>query len=373
MFDTVAVMAVVGKPPSEFRWHLAADDDAGRLFPDEEVVQRHVGVGEYRGLEFLHVNARRVLNEVRSAPFGFRWTVNAYRGCSHACTYCFARPTHTYLGFDMAGDFDSKIVVKVNAVERLRAELHHPRWRGELVAMGTNTDPYQRAEGRYRLTQGLVGVLSEAANPFSLLTKSPLILRDLSLLAEAASRTAVRASFSVGTIDPEVWRLTEPGAPHPGRRLEAVAQLNAAGVPCGVLMGPVLPGLSDAPEQLAEVVDRAVGAGATSVSAVYLHLRGPLREHVLSWAERERPALAERWKRLYAGRANVPRSLQEELSRRVAAMVADARSRLGAHRVRPPRRPPATSTPPERTPPPSRSPPESSGCQLALALEGEDG
>ena len=178
------------------------------------MVQRHVGVGEYRGLEFLHVNARRVLNEVPRAPFGFRWTVNAYRGCSHACVYCFARPTHAYLGFDMADDFDSKIVVKVNAVERLRAELRRPGWSGELVAMGTNTDPYQRAEGRYRLTRGLVEVLAEAANPFSLLTKSPLILRDLPLLAEAASRTEVRASFSVGTLDPLVWRLDRArGAP----------------------------------------------------------------------------------------------------------------------------------------------------------------
>jgi DNA repair photolyase len=313
---------------SAFRWRLAADDDAGRLFPEEELVHRHVGVGEYRGLEFLQVNARRVLNEVARAPFGFRWTVNAYRGCSHACTYCFARPTHAYLGFDIAGDFDSKIVVKVNAIERLRAELRHPRWSGELVAMGTNTDPYQRAEGRYRLTQGLVGVLAEASNPFSILTKSPLILRDLQLLAEAAARTEVRASFSVGTLDPEVWRLTEPGAPHPERRLEAVGQLNAAGVPCSVLMGPVLPELSDGPDQLAAVVERAVAAGATSISAVYLHLRGPLRDHVLSWAKRERPALAERWERLYAGRANLPSAMQRQLSERVAALVSEARQRL---------------------------------------------
>ena len=208
---------------STFRWRAQLAEADGRLFGDEEVVERHVGTGEFRGLEFLHVDARRMLNEVPSGPFGFRWTVNAYRGCSHACTYCFARPTHRYLGLGMGEDFDRKIVVKVNAVERLRAELRHPRWQGELVAMGTNTDPYQRAEGRYHLTQGLIGVLSEARNPFSVLTKSPLVLRDLDLLARAARRTTVDVNLSIGTLDADVWRLTEPGAPHPRRRVTAVA------------------------------------------------------------------------------------------------------------------------------------------------------
>ena len=206
-------MAPVGKTPTgSFRWRQAADEDAGRLFPDEEVVQRHVGAGEYRGLEFLHVNARRVLNEVPRAPFGFRWTVNAYRGCSHACTYCFARPTHTprlrhgpRLRHQDRGQGERGRAAAGRAAP--------PRWQGELVAMGTNTDPYQRAEGRYRLTQGLVAVLAEAANPLSLLTKSPLIMRDLPLLVAAAARTEVRANFSVGTLDPEVWRLSEPGHP----------------------------------------------------------------------------------------------------------------------------------------------------------------
>jgi DNA repair photolyase len=310
-----------------FRWQSQLAEAEGRLFGDEEVVERHVGTGEYRGLEFLHVDARRVLNEVPSGPFGFRWTVNAYRGCSHACVYCFARPTHRYLGLDMGADFDRKIVVKVNAVERLRAELRHPRWGGELVAMGTNTDPYQRAEGRYHLTQGLIGVLSDAHNPFSVLTKSPLVLRDLDLLAVAARRTTVDVSLSIGTLDAEVWRLTEPGAPHPRRRITAVARLNDAGVACGVLMGPVLPGLSDGTEQLAETVDAAVAAGARSVSAVYLHLRGPLREHVLDWAAAARPELAERWRQIYGRRANVPAPLQAELSARVAELAALARRR----------------------------------------------
>lgn len=334
------------RSPPELRWRLAADEDAARLFPDEQIIERHVGIGEYRGLEFFHVNAHRLLNEVPNSPYGFRWTVNAYRGCSHACTYCFARPTHEYLGLDMGVDFDTKIVVKINAIERLRAELRRGGWRGELVAMGTNTDPYQRAEGRYRLTRGLIAVFGEAANPFSILTKSPLILRDLDVLSTAAQRTEVHTTLSVGTLDVDAWKLTEPGAPHPARRLEAVARLNAAGVPCGVLMGPVLPGLSDAPEQLAAVVDQAVAAGATSVSAVYLHLRGPLRQHVFGWAERECPELADRWRGLYGRGANVSAAMRRELSERITELVAEARRRHGKPSPGSSRQPAVPTAPP---------------------------
>jgi DNA repair photolyase len=351
------------RSPPTLRWQLAADEDAARLFPDEHIVERHVGMGEYRGLEFFHVNAHRLLNEVANAPFGFRWTVNAYRGCSHACTYCFARPTHEFLGLDMGADFDSKIVVKINAVERLRAELRRGGSHGELVAMGTNTDPYQRAEGRYRLTRGLIGVFSEASNPFSILTKSPLILRDLDVLAAAAGRTQVRTSLSVGTLDVGAWKLTEPGAPHPARRLEAVARLNAAGVPCGVLMGPVLPGVSDSPDQLAAVVDRAVAAGATSITAVYLHLRGPLRDYVLAWANRERPALADHWRQLYRRGANVPSAMSAELSSRVAALVAEARRQHSTSNPRP------TCAPPTAPTPAPAAAPGADNQQLALPLQ----
>ena len=171
---------------SELRWRLA-DDDGGQGALFEQEIERHIGRGEFRGMEFLHVHSRRVINEVpKASRMPFRWTINAYRGCSHACTYCFARPTHEYLGMNTGDDFDRKIVVKINAVERVRAELAPARWAGDHIAMGTNTDPYQRCEGKYRLTQGIVGELSAAANPFSILTKSTLILRDLDLLREAA-------------------------------------------------------------------------------------------------------------------------------------------------------------------------------------------
>src|ERR1700758_489826 len=172
------------------------------LFAEEDLVERHVGIGEYRGLEFLHVNARRIINEVpASSRMPFRFTINAYRGCSHACQYCFARPTHEYLGLGIGEDFERKLVVKVNAVERARAELRAPTWAGDPIAMGTNTDPYQHAEGKYHLTRGIVGVLTEFGNPFSILTKSTLVLRDLDLLVSASGRTRVRVDLSIGTLD----------------------------------------------------------------------------------------------------------------------------------------------------------------------------
>ena len=233
---------------------------------------------------------------------------------------CFARPTHEFLGMNIGDDFDRRIVVKINAVERLRAELSPSRWAGDHIAMGTNTDPYQRCEGKYRLTQGIVGVLAEARNPFSILTKSTLILRDLELLAEAARVTDVRANFSIGTLDEDVWKLTEPGTPHPRQRVDAVARLVTAGVPCGVLVAPVLPGLSDRPDQLEAVVKACIDAGAVSVTPLLLHLRPGVREHYLGWLAGARPDLVAEHERLYP-RSYAPKSRQQELSRLVAGLV----------------------------------------------------
>src|ERR1019366_9430958 len=278
--------------PGQLRWRLVEHEESGMLFPQAALGEVHVGTGEYRGMEFFHVNARTIVNKVPAAsrmPFGF--TINAYRGCSHACTYCFARPTHTYLGLGVGEDFERKVVVKVNAVEKVRAELRSPKWQGDHIAMGTNTDPYQKAEGKYHLTQGIVRELAEAGNSFSILTKSTLVLRDLALLAEAATRTRVSLALSIGTLDREVWRLTEPGTPPPDKRLEAVARLNEAGVRCGVLIAPVLPGLSDSDEQLRAVTKACVDAGAISVTPVALHLRPGVREHYLRWLSEARPDL----------------------------------------------------------------------------------
>jgi DNA repair photolyase len=301
-----------GSERTELRWRLAEEEDAGQQRLFEEPTGWRAGHGEFRGLEFLEVRAKRIINEVPAASHvPFRFTINAYRGCSHACEFCFSRPTHEYLGLNSGEDFNSKIVVKINAVERTRAEVASPKWGGDLIAMGTNTDPYQRCEGKYRLTRGIIEVLSQAKNPFSILTKSTLILRDLDLLADAAQRTRVHAAFSVGTVDEKVWKETEPGTPHPRRRLEAVARLNEGGVPTGVLLAPILPGLSDAPEQVAEVAQAAREAGAVSVSPIVLHLRPGVREHYLGWLGQAYPELAGLYARLYP-RSYAPKAYQEE-------------------------------------------------------------
>jgi DNA repair photolyase len=306
-------------PLFDLRWKLADDNPQGALF--DEGVTRHQGKGEFRGMEFIHVNAKTIINEVPAASrVPFRYTINAYRGCQHACAYCFARPTHEYLGMNSGDDFDSKIVVKVNAVDRVRAEVRRPTWGREHIAMGTNTDPYQRCEGKYRLTRGIVEVLAAARNPFSILTKSTLILRDLDVLAEAAKHIDVRANFSIGTLDTDVWRMTEPGTPHPLRRVEAVAKLNQAGVRCGVLLAPVLPGLSDRPEQLETVVKACVEAGATSITPILLHLRPGVRDQYLGWLETARPDLLEQYKRVYP-KSYAPRRTQDELSVLVRRLV----------------------------------------------------
>ena len=313
--------------PSSFRWKLTDDNGGqGTLFSDEELVDRHVGRGEFRGMEFLHVNAKRIINTLKpGARVPFNHTINAYRGCSHACSYCFARPTHDYLGLNIGTDFDSKIVVKVNAVERARAEVNSPRWSGESIAMGTNTDPYQRCEGKYHLTRGIIEALSEARNPFSILTKSTLILRDLDLLVEASNRTDVRTSFSIGTLHETVWKQTEPGTPHPRRRVEAVARLVDAGVQCGVLVAPILPGMSDDPEQLREVAEACVEAGATSIGAIPLHLRSGVRDHFMAWLAGARPELVEEYQRRYRGRGYLPKDEQSRISELVSGFVDEAR------------------------------------------------
>jgi DNA repair photolyase len=217
-------------------------------------------------------------------------------------------------------DFETKIVVKVNAPEVLQRELAAPRWKGEHVAMGTATDPYQRAEGRYRLMPRIVGALAAARNPFSILTKGTLILRDLDLLQRAAAVAPVSAAFSIGTLDEDAWRRTEPGTPHPRERMAAVAELNRAGIPCGVLMAPVLPGITDHPRMLREVVAAALDAGATHVSPILLHLRPGVREGFMEWLQDAYPDLVDRYGELYTRPYGTP-AARRELGRRVGSLV----------------------------------------------------
>jgi DNA repair photolyase len=228
---------------------------------------------------------------------------------------CFARPTHDYLGFNVGTDFDTQIVVKTNAIELLRAETSPGKWAGESISMGTNTDPYQPAEGKYRLTRGIIEVLAERKNPFSILTKSSLSLRDLDLLQEAAKEAEVSVNFSIGTLDEEVWRKTEPGTPHPRKRMEAVARFNQSGVSSGVLMAPLLPKLSDSPQQVQAVMDACRDAGATFATPITLHLRPGVKEHFMQWLADEYPDLVGSYENLYRGRSYLQTSRRRRSTR----------------------------------------------------------
>ncbi|GGN43490.1 radical SAM protein [Streptomyces kronopolitis] len=270
---------------------------------------------------------------------------------SSTCVYCFARKTHSYLDLDTGQGFDSQIVVKVNAPALLRRELAARRWRGEHIAMGTNVDCYQRAEGRYGLMPGILEALRDHANPFSILTKGTLILRDLPLLRQAAAVTDIGISVSVGFLDRELWRTVEPGTPAPERRLEVVRTLTEHGIPCGVLMAPVIPFLGDAPEQLRATVRAVAEAGAGSVTPLVLHLRPGAREWFMAWLGQHHPHLVRRYETMYADGAYAPTWYQRRITRQVHDLATEYG--IGPGRTRrlpaPPTPEPATGTPPEPT------------------------
>ncbi|MEV4462861.1 Rv2578c family radical SAM protein [Micromonospora echinofusca] len=283
----------------------------------------------FAGMTFYEVQAKSIINKVPgTSRVPFEWTINPYRGCSHACKYCFARNTHTYLDLDAGADFDRKVIVKVNAGELVRRELAAPRWRGAHLAMGTNVDCYQRAEGRYQLMPQIIAALRDFANPFSILTKGTLILRDLPLLRQAAEVTRVGVSYSVGFVDEHLWRAVEPGTPSPRRRLDAVRALADAGFDVGVLMAPILPGLSDDDASIDATVAAIAAAGASSVTPLALHLRPGAREWYARWLGRQFPHLVPRYRELYRSGAYAPQSYQRELTARVRI----AARRHGLHR-----------------------------------------
>jgi DNA repair photolyase len=234
---------------------------------------------------------------------------------------CFARRTHEYLDLDSGRDFDTKIVVKVNAPELLRQELSAAHWAGDYIAMGTNVDPYQRAEGRYRLMPGILEALRDARNPFSILTKGTLVLRDLTLLRAAARVADVTVNISVGFIDEGLWRQVEPGTPAPRARLGVCRALTTAGIGCGVLMAPILPYLTDSPGQLEETVRALADAGARSITPVVLHLRPGAREWYLAWLQRAHPELVSSYQRLYGRGAYAPKTYQQDITTQVAELA----------------------------------------------------
>jgi DNA repair photolyase len=330
------------------RWsNLTLGDEEQRRLPGyrDEAIVRRFDAPQALQTRFYEVRARSVLNRVpKQSRMPFRWTINPYRGCTHACTYCFARPTHKYLDFDAGRDFEREIVVKVNAPEVLRSELARPSWKREHVALGTNTDPYQWVEGRYRLMEGIWEALRDAANPCSVLTKSPLLLRDLKLMLQIAERTSFGACLSIPTLDEKAWRATEPHTPNPRARLEAVAELNRAGIPTGVLIAPLMPGINDAPAQVEELLKLATEAGATSISGIALHLRGDVRQVFMGWLSEQRPDLVPRYEELYRKGAYAPADERKRLSQLVRR---HGRSRRFVHRTDPadgPELPPAQAT-----------------------------
>jgi DNA repair photolyase len=238
---------------------------------------------------------------------------------------CFARPTHEYLDLDAGRDFEKEIIVKVNVPEVLRAELARPSWGGHHIAMGTNTDPYQWVEGRYKLMRGIWEAMRDFANPCSILTKSPLLLRDKDLLLEVAERTQVSACLSVPTLEEKAWRATEPHTPHPRARLEAVAELNRIGIPTGILIAPLMPGINDQPEQVRRIVALATEAGAVHIGGQTLFLRGSVRDIFFEWLREHRPDLLERYERLYASGAYLPADERRTIERAAGAPWARSR------------------------------------------------
>ena len=252
------------------------------------------------GIRFHEIQARSAINEVpKQSRMPFRYTINPYRGCTHACVYCFARPTHTYLDLNAGRDFEREIIVKVNVPELVRAELGKDRWKGEHVALGTNTDPYQWVESRYKLMPGIWEAMRDFSNPCSVLTKSPLLLRDIELFKEINERTDFTASLSIPTIDEKAWRASEPHTPHPRKRLEAVGELTKAGIPTGILIAPLMPGINDDPRQVEEILAIAGEMGATNIGGIGLHLRGEVKGIFMDWLRQYRPDLVPRYEELY--------------------------------------------------------------------------
>jgi DNA repair photolyase len=271
--------------------------------------------------EYREEPCRTALNRVKGMPF--KWSLNPYTGCVHRCTFCFVRAFELRADRPSDDRYGTSIRVKTNIADVLERELSRPRWNRDLVAIGTATDPYQPAEGRYRLTRASIERLAAHATPLHLLTRGPLIVRDIDVLADAARAAKVTLTFSVPTLDHDIWRLTEPGTAPPRQRLRALRQLVDAGLDVGVGMAPILPGLSDKPELMTDVVRAARDAGATGVWANVLYLKPGTREHFLDRLARDWPALLPEYERLYARGAYVDKAVSDPLKRTIRGLATE--------------------------------------------------
>ncbi|MBI2887712.1 MAG: radical SAM protein [Chloroflexi bacterium] len=284
------------------------------------------------------IEPQTIINRVQTDMFNFRWTINPYRGCQHSCVYCFARHTHAFFGYNTGDDFNNRIMAKVNAEEQLRRELRRPGWKKELIALGASVDPWQPLEAKYQITRGILRALRDFANPVAILTKSTLVLRDKDLLAELAAVAQVQVNFSVGTLDETVWKLAEPGTPHPLKRIEAMGELVRAGVPAGIMLAPIMPGLTDSEESIEGVIRAAAQHGAQSLAPVVLHLRPGTKEWFMPWLREMFPGLLETYARLYPRRyAYTPQEFQERIHKLVRHLMKKWRVPAGGRLAQVPR------------------------------------
>ncbi|MBD7958318.1 Rv2578c family radical SAM protein [Microbacterium sp. Sa4CUA7] len=300
-----------------------ADADALPGMERIDGLVRSVTTPEFAGMTFHEVQCKSALNRVPGASaMPFDWTVNPYRGCSHACVYCFARGTHEYLDLDAGRDFDSQIVVKINVADVLAREVNRGSWARESVALGTNTDPYQRAEGRYRLMPGIIDALTASGTPFSVLTKGTLIRRDLPLLRDAAASVPVSIAMSIAVADEHLRAAIEPGAPSFQARLDTVRAAADAGFRVTVFLMPIVPHLNDSVAVLDDALRRIKDAGAGRVVWGAMHLRPGVKPWFMQWLEREHPQLVSSYRGLYPGASvGAPKAYRSWLAQRVRPLL----------------------------------------------------
>ena len=272
---------------------------------------------------YQEVRCKSALNRVKGKAY-MPWSLNPYRGCTHGCHYCFARRYHSHLELDAGDQFASVIFVKTNFVEVLRRELDRPSWKKESIGFGTATDPYQPIEGTYKISRGVIEALRDAATPVGIVTKGPMVVRDIDVLQELSKVATCRVHMSVPTVDEDAWDKLEPGVAHPMQRLKAVRQLVDAGIDCGVLMAPIVPGFSTQPAKLERTVKAIADSGATSVGAMVMHMDGGTREHFMALLQREYPDLVAQYEQLYASRY-----VRKDYEKRVQDVVSLMRQRYG--------------------------------------------
>jgi DNA repair photolyase len=315
---TYPLLFDLGRPPTSRDVANLVRSGGVRALPD---ARRRGDAATYQ-----EIRCRSALNRVKGMPF-FKWTLNPYRGCTHGCHYCFARQYQTQLELNAGDDFASVIFVKTNFVEVLRRELDRPTWTKETIGFGTATDPYQPIEGTYKLSRGVLEALRDAATPVGIVTKGPMIVRDIDVLQDLSKRASCRIHISVPTVDEEAWEQLEPGVAHPTQRLRAVRQLVDAGLDCGVLMAPIVPGFSTHPAKIERTIKAIADSGARSVGAMVMHLKGGTRDHFMAVLAREYPHLVDRYEHLYAGKY-----ARKDYTRQVDEVVSLMRARYLARR-----------------------------------------